>query len=281
MTTEKTPESKEDNQEATPNPHSSAEQAIKDSTIKSESKSGMRMKFIPDSRSGKVSFAIGGFVGLILVLLVGVMLFGSSSTLNKNKSTKQLTPVEIKDLDPDNNSEGYIQSAPANFGHYTLDLSFSQPALIKSSSFEEKIGEQISWSDGFAIVAVSIDRDYRPASEFTYKEVAEAGDELVRVNFLIGNASSNSMTIGYNDLALYAEAIGMDKVESERISEDTYSPKDGQILGAKQIQKISLHYRVKRDQQFYITKSKTFDQKQAKIKNGEEKKPTLTLKINL
>lgn len=281
MTTDKLPEIKEDNQKSpSPPVHSSAEQAIKDSGIKAEAKEGRKRKFIPESKSAKVSMILAIFVAALLVLLLGAMLVGGGSS-TKKKTAQQSNPVEVKDLDPDNNSAGYIQSPPAAFGIYALDLNFVQPEMIKSTSSEAKLGEQVSWDDGFAILAASVDRDYRPASEFDYKKVAEAGDELVRVNFLVGNATSASIPIGYADLALYAEGAGMERVESERISEDTYSPKDGQTLGAKQTQKISLHYRVKRGQQFYITKTKTFDQRKAKVKNGEEKTPTLTLKINL
>lgn len=278
MTTNELPEPKADT-EAIPAPHSSAEQAIKKASIDSESQGGRKMKFIPEGRSSKVAFAAAGFVGIIVILLIVVMLAGGG--YGNKQTAEQSAPVEIKDLDPDNNSKGYVQSGPANFGSYSLDLSFGQPAIIKSSFSEAKLGEQISWQDGFAILAASVDRDYRPASEFDYKKIAEAGDELVRVNFLVGNASSVNIPIGYRDLALYAEGANISKTESARVSEDTYSPKDGQILGAKQTQKISLHFRVKRDQQFYITKSKTIDQKQAKVKNGEEKKPVLSLKINL
>lgn len=285
MTTDKLPKveqsSKNDNGDsAAPAVHSSAEKAIKQSAIDIESKGGRRIKFIPNSRSAKASFVIAGTVGVLLLLLVVVMIFGGGNP-KKTTVNSGSNPVVLKNLDTDNNSSGYTQSPTASFGTYSLDLEKSQPAIIKSTSLEGKIGEQLTWDDGFVIMATSVDRDFRPASEFTYKKIAEAGDELVRVNILVGNASPLNMDIGYKDLALYAAGEEMENTESERISEDTYSPRDGQILGSKQTQKISLHFRVKRDKQFTITKTKTFTQNNAKVKAGEEKNPVLKLKINL
>lgn len=280
MTTDKLPDvENEAVKKVAPAQHSSAEMAIKQSAIESESKGGRKIKFIPQSNAGKVSYAVAGFVGIILVLLVVVMLSGGGT--KKTGPQNSPNPVVLKDLDPNNNSSGYVQSPTASFGGYNLNLNLTQPPLIKSASFEATLGEQISWDDGFAVMAVSVDRDYRPASEFNYKKIAEAGDELVRVNLLVGNGSVTNMPIGYEDLAFYASAVGMENTKSERISEDTYSPKDGEILGSKQTQKISLHFRVKRGQEFVLVKSKTFTQNNAKVKNGEEKNPVLKLKINL
>lgn len=258
--------------------HSSAEQAIKNASIESESSAFRKPKFTSASKSTKVTMIIAGFGAVIVLLLVVVIALGGSK---KTSSNNTASPVVLKDLDIDNNSSGYIRSPVANFGAYSLNLGVSQPALIKSASFEEKIGGQITWDDGFAVLVTSIDRDYRPASEYNYKKIAEAGDELVRVNMLVGNASTSTMPIGYSDLAFYASVPAMENTEAERISEDTYSPKDGQTLGSKQTQKVSLHFRVKRGQQFAITKSKTFTQSNAKVKLGEEKNPVLSLKINL
>ena len=255
-----------------------AEQIIKDVSIESESRTGRKLKFIPESRSAKVSILAASGVGAILILLILVMLIGGGKN---NNPTNQSSPVVVKDLDPNNNSDGYTQSNPANFGQFSLDLNYDQPVMIKSNNFEGKVGDQISWPDGFAILVATVDRDYRLASEYDYKKITEAGDELVRVNVLVGNATNANMKIGYSDLQIYAENTQIGKVEPERISEDTYSPVEGQILGGKQTKKISLHYRVKRGQSFYITKTKTFTQNNAKVKNGEEKKPVLTLKINL
>jgi hypothetical protein len=67
----------------------------------------------------------------------------------------------------------------------------------------------------------------------------------------------------------------------ERISEDVYSPKDGQSLGARQTQNISLHFRVKRGSHFNVVKSQSFEQKKARKEKGEEKNPTLSLTIKL
>ncbi|HRV75844.1 MAG: hypothetical protein H6799_02465 [Candidatus Nomurabacteria bacterium] len=282
MTTDKLPDTNNtdfEKKDVNPPQHSSSEQVIKDSSIESRSHGFKKLKFIPESNSTKVIYLVAGFVGLILILLLILMLSGGGSS---NKKVNQKSdPVVIKDLEANNNSEGYVDSAPANFGEFSLNLNFSQPELIKSQLSEVNLGQQVSWQDGFAILAASVDRDYRPASEYDYKKVAEAGDEFVRVNFLVGNASYNNMNIGYDDLALYAEGAGLKKTEPERMSDDTYSPRDGQILGGKQTQKISLHFRVKRGQSFYITKSKSFTQNNAKVKNGEEKKPILTLRINL
>ena len=280
MTTDKLPEvDSEGVNNITPAQHSSAETAIKQSAIEGESKGGRKIKFIPQSKGAKASYAAAGFVGIILLLLIVVMLSGGGT--KKAGSQSSTNPVVLKDLETDNNSSGYVQSPTANFGSYALNLDLTQPALIKSASFETGAYEQISWDDGFAVMAVSVDRDFRPASEFNYKKIAEAGDELVRVNLLVGNGSSANMPIGYEDLAFYASAVGMENIKSERISEDTYSPKDGQVLGSKQTQKVSLHFRVKRGQEFAIVKSKTFTQNNAKVKNGEEKNPVLKLKINL
>ncbi len=279
MTTDKLPEAVDSRQDV-PTQHSVAEKVIKDANIESVSKGGRNLKFVPKSRNAKISLVAAGFLSIVVILLLVVMLSSGGSN-SSNNAARGLNPVEIKELKPNNNSPGYNPSTSADFGQYSLNLNYPLPSVLKSENMEIKVGQQASWGDGFAIMATSVDRDYRPASEFDYKKIAEAGDELVRVNLLVGNASDSNMLIGYSDLALYAEASGMTKTQPERISEDIYSPRDGQLLGAKQTAKISVHYRVERGQGFYITRSKTFQQKQAKTKNGEEKTPTLSLRINL
>lgn len=283
MTTDQEPKVNNPSEEdgGMPAPRSAAEQVIKNAAINSESKGGRKLKFVPESHSAKVVFLVGGAIGLIIILLVIILLLsGGRSSTNKN-TTSQSTPVVIKDLDPDNNSDGYIQSPPADFGQFSLNLNYPISSMIKSANYEAKIAEQVSWPDGFSILVANIDRDYRPASEFDYKKITEAGDELVRVNILVGNATNANMPIGYSDLQLYAENSELGRVEPERISEDTYSPVEGQLLGGKQTKKLSLHFSVKRGQEFSITKTKTFIQNNAKVKDGEEKKPVLNLKINL
>ena len=103
----------------------------------------------------------------------------------------------------------------------------------------------------------------------------------MRVNFVVGNATDQVAAIGYNDLALYSLSDDGVKKLPERISEDIYSPKDGQTLGARQTQNISLHFRVKRGSHFNVVKSQSFEQKKARENKGEEKNPVLNLIIKL
>lgn len=255
---------------------------VKDAAMESASRPGRKIRFIPKTKGGRLSVGLALGVGsaLVLVLLLS-LISGVKNSVKKGSPSSASNQVEVKKLATDNNSSGYSRSAAGDFSGYSLDLNFNQPAIISSKAFEAGPHQQVSWGNGFAILVASVDRDYRPASEFDYKKLAESGEEIVRVNFLIGNASSSNIAIGYNDLALYAEGAGMIRTPSERFSEDDYSPRDGQMLGAKQTQKVSLHYKVKRGQKFYVTKVQSIYQPEAKVKNGEEKNPTLSLKINL
>lgn len=234
-----------------------------------------------NSRGGKARVGLGGvFILFILTLFIVLSMGGDGAKKNTNINTLP-SDNDTNNQPTNNNSEGYVQSPNGQFSDLMLDLSFSQPTMIKSQDYEANIGQQISWQNGFAILAASIDRDYRPSSEFTYKQVAETGFEIVRVNFVVGNATNSSIPIGYDDLALYSVTDAGVRSESERFSEDVYAPKNGQLLGGKQMQKISLHYKVKRGEHFNITRTVTIDQKKANKSKGEEKFPVLNLKINL
>lgn len=232
-----------------------------------------------NSRGGKARIAVGALLSLLILLFLLILSMGGS----EKKQTVNNLPSEVSEVNQptNNNSEGYLQSPNGQFSDLMLDLNYGLPVMIKSQNYEANIGQQISWQNGFAILAASIDRDYRPASEFTYKQIAEKGEEIVRVNFVVGNATNSSFLIGYDDLALYSVTDAGVKSESERFSEDFFAPKNGQLLGGKQMQKISLHYRVKRGEHFNITKTVTIDQKKANKNKGEEKFPVLNLKINL
>ncbi len=233
-----------------------------------------------NSKGGKAR--VGLAIGLVLLILLFFLVLSLGSS-NKPKTTNNLpSETENNNSQPvNNNSAGYIQSPNGQFSDLILDVNYELPRIIKSQGYEANIGQQISWQNGFAVLVASVDRDYRPASEFTYKQIAETGDEIVRVNFVVGNATSQNMMIGYDDLALYSLTDAGIKSESERFTEDVYAPKNGQILGGKQIQKVSLHYRVKRGEHFNIVKSLTIEQKKAVKSKGEEKFPVLNLKINL
>lgn len=223
-------------------------------------------------------------VGLVLLLIV---VLGLALSLSGGGDKKKINTLDSEDSSEDNgvannNSAGYLQSPNGNFSsEVKLNTGYALPVLMVSKNDEVNLGEQVLWQNGFAAMATSIERDYRPASEFNYKKIAESGDELVRVNFVVGNASDKSMAIGYDDLGLYALTDDGVKKQSERISEDVYSPKNGQTLGAKQTQTISLHFRVKRGSHFNVVKSQTFDQKKARPNKGEERNPVLNLLIKL
>jgi hypothetical protein len=252
----------------------------KTAEMTADSKEGRRLKFIPTGTRSKAYLALVGVGGFLVFSLLLVLIFAGGGT-DRKINTISRNDVEQKDLEENNNSEGYLQSRPGDFGDYSLDLNLAQNKLYKSENIEVGLNEQASLQDGFLILAVSVDRDYRPASEFSYKRIAESGDELVRVNFIIGNATNSNMQIGYNDLALYSVEADGSRKEAQRVSEDIYSPKDGQVLGGKQSRRVSLHYRVKRSSQFFIEKTKIYEQRSARERDGEEKTPKLYLKINL
>lgn len=233
-----------------------------------------------NSKGGKARIGLGiGLAILTLLFLLVLSLGGSNKKQNINNLPSNTD--NSSDQPANNNSAGYLQSQNGQFSDLTLDLNYALPEIIKSQNYEVNLGQQISWQNGFAVLAASVDRDYRPASEFNYKQIAEVGDEIVRVNFVVGNATNQTMMIGYDDLALYSITDAGVKSESERFSEDAYAPRNGQVLGGKQMQQISLHYRVKRGEHFNIIKTITIDQKKAIKSKGEEKFPVLNLKINL
>jgi hypothetical protein len=262
-------------------PNSGPLDLAKTAEMTADSKEGRRLKFMPKGSSSKVTLILAGsgilfIVGLLLILMLGGGESGQRSVNNLNNE-----PVEQKNLEENNNSEGYLQTPPANFENYSLSLNYDQPELFKSEKVEVGFLKQANLQDGFSVFAVGVNRDYRPASEFTYKRIAESGDELVRVNLIVGNAKNSNVPIGYRDLGFYAIDTKGARKEAERISEDIYSPKDGQILGGKQSQKVSLHYRIKRGESFFLEKSRSYQQKGAREKEGQEKNPVLYLKINL
>ncbi len=233
------------------------------------------------SRGGKAKYALLGLLGLLLILML-VLFSALNGGSGKNKGINVLTDdSDDNQVVVNNNSSGYVQSPNGNFGSYTLDTNYALPTIIVSKYSEAALGEPIQWQNGFTTIVTSVERDYRPASEFDYKRIAETGDELVRVNFLVANATDLVMPIGYLDLAFYSiNAEGVQN-ESERIAEDVYSPKNGQTLGGRQTQKVSQHYRVKRGSHFDIVRTKTLEQPKARISKGEEKFPVLSFKIYL
>ncbi len=234
------------------------------------------------SRGGKAKYALFGLLGLLLILML-VLFSALNGGNSKNKGINVLTDNDDDDsqVTVNNNSSGYFQSPNGNFGNYTLDVNYPLPTIFATKYHEAVLGSPIQWESGFTTLVTSVERDYRPASEFDYKKVAETGDELVRVNFLVANATDVVMPIGYLDLAFYSiNAEGVQN-ESERIAEDVYSPKNGQTLGGRQTQKISQHYRVKRGTHFDIVKTQAFEQPKAKKSKGEEKNPVLSFKIIL
>ena len=265
----------------------SAERLSKEKTMQISDKPGRRLKFNPPkSRSGKASMLGIALVGLLVVVLILVGLLGKGGdggigSVIGGEKTAEESQIADRDLPDNNNSSGYLQSPPGDFGSSKLNLGFELPKLMATRHDEAGVNQQISWQDGFAVMVVGVDRDYRPISEFSYKRISQSGDELVRVNFLIGNASLYNMPIGYNDLSLYAKLADGSTLESERIDEDTYSTRNGQVLGGKQTRKISMHYRVKRGSSFSIVRSKQFTQDQAQEDKGEERNPKLSLTINL
>jgi len=255
---------------------------VNNGAIMAEDTKSSKMSLLDiNSKSAKAKAGLGGGLILAIIIFFAVLSMGGSKKDSNVINTLPSDNSDNSNQPTDNNSEGYLQSGNGQFSDLVLDVNYALPTIIKSQNYQVDIGQQVSWQDGFAVLAASIDRDYRPASEFTYKAIAEAGDELVRVNFIVGNATDVSIPIGYNDLALYSITDSGVKSESERISEDVYSPKDGQILGGRKIQNISLHYRVKRGTHFDIVKTRTIDQKKANKSKGEEKFPVLNLRIKL
>ncbi len=259
------------------NPGTTAGGAI----LAEDTKTSKSAIFDLNSKSSKAKAGIGGAFLLFIVIFLAVLNAGGSGKNNSNTINTLPDNNSNSNQPTNNNSQGYFQSGNGQFSDLVLDVNYPLPTMIKSKNDQVDIGQQVSWQDGFAVLAASIDRDYRPASEFEYKAVAEDGDELVRVNFIVGNATDVSIPIGYDDLALYSITDDGVKTESERINEDLYSPKDGQILGGRKTQNISLHYRVKRGAHFNIVKTRTIDQKKANKQKGEEKFPVLNLKIIL
>jgi hypothetical protein len=254
----------------------------KEAEMKAAQKEGRRLKFnIQKSGSSKAILLLVGAGGLVILGLILVLILSGGESNKNTINTITDSPIEQRDLPEDNNSEGYLQTPPANFGTSTLNLNLTQPTLYRSENVEVNLNEQASMQDGFAVLVSSVERDYRPASEFYYKRIAESGDEIVRVNMLVGNATNANMPIGYGDLAFYSVQPDGTRKEAERISEDVYSPKDGQVLGGKQSRRVSLHYRVKRGTEFFLERTKLYEQNSAKEKEGEEKKPVLKVKINL
>jgi hypothetical protein len=265
---------------------STAEKLTKEKTMQISDKPGRRLKFNPPkTRKGKASFlalSLGGFliVALVLVSLLAKGGGDPGSVIGAKKTTEDKSATD-RNLPDNNNSSGYLQSPPANFNGSKLDLSFELPRMMVSKQDTASLKQQVSWQNGFAVMVVGVDRDYRPISEFSHKRIAQSGDELVRVNFLVGNATLYNIPVGYDDLSLYAKLADGTTVESERIDEDTYSTKNGQVLGGKQIRKVSMHYRLKRGSIFSIFRSKQFQQDEAEEDKGEERNPTLSLTINL
>ncbi len=232
------------------------------------------------SNPTKLKFSLAILVLMLVLAVAGLVALSGGG--GKKQITTLTEDSSGEDRATNNNSAGYLQSPNGNFSSpTTLNLSYALPELMVSKADMAGLNQQVAWQNGFTVMAVSVDRDYRPASEFTYKKIAESGDELVRVNFVVGNATGKTMAIGYNDLALYSLSDDGVKKLPERISEDVYSPKDGQNLGAGQTQNISLHFRIKRGSHFNIVKTQTFEQKKARENKGEEKNPVLSLVIQL
>lgn len=245
-------------------------------SVKSEGKPS-RLQFLKEHKN--IAALLGGVLMLVILLLVVVM--ATKSPKKKVANIVASNNSSASKVPENNNSAGYTQSAPADFQDFSLDLSSDPPQFIATKQFDSKIGEQVTWDDGFTILVTGVDKDYRQSSEFSYKNVAESGDEIIRVNMLIGNSTDNIMPIGYQDLALYLQAADGQKLDAERIPEDVYSPTDGQTLGGRQFRKISLHYRVKRGTTGSLIKTKSYTQSKATKQNGAERNPTQSLSINL
>jgi hypothetical protein len=258
------------------------EEKVKSSMMKSFSKDGRRLKFIPSGKKGPKSILL--ITGLILALIIGA----AALILSSGRSAPNIKPTASSDdgksntvVPENNNSSGYISSGSADFKGASLNLNYQIPDLAKSEDLKANIGQQLTLQTGFAIKVVSLERDWRPASEYVYKEVSQAGDEIVRVNVVVGNASIKNMDLSYGGLALYVESYEGKRFDPEPATEDSYSPKNGQSLSPQQFRNISLHYRVPRGAKLRLVKSVTLKQDRAKEKDGQERAPKLSLSIDL
>lgn len=258
-----------------------AEEKLRETMIDVSSKPGRKLKFNPSDRNKTlkmIAYLLGGVLLFSLLLIVVLGLF--------KKAPGELDvrePTADRPFEDNNNSKDYKPSLDGVFEGFSIDTSQEVPAIVSSQSFNISLGQQATLSNGFAVIATSIDRDFKPKSEFDYKKVNESGKQYIRVNLLIGNLSQASMPIGYTDLDLYLQTAesGALKIESQRITEGVFAPVDGQLLGSKQVRKISLHYIINKSATgLSLTKSIQIKQKENK-KENIEKNPTLSLNIKL
>lgn len=257
------------------------EQKLRNTLMDISSRPGRSLKFSPQGGSKTIKLVAGVFIA---ILLIGSTALFVSARLNREPTTvDQNQSVTERQFGSDNNSEDYSPSPAGNFQSSSIDFAQSLPPIVKSQNIEAAQGTQATMPDGFAILVASVDKDYKPQSEFDYKKADESGAQYIRVNLIIGNLSDSAMPIGYDDIGLYmdAQTPGNDKIEAKRVTESIYSPVDGQKLGLKQSRKISLHYIVpKNTNNLILAKTKVVIQKADK-KSGAEKDPTVTLKIKL
>ncbi len=264
------------------------EEKVKQRSVEALQKEGRRLKFIPRKKGSKQLFTILAVLLIVgLVLLVVFEINKSRSNSGSNPAQKNLTSQsgsnDELDVNANNNSEGYHPSGPGDFGSTSLNLSYSAPEFAKTENIEVYLNQQANLQNGYSFKVVSVDRDWRPASEYTYRQIAEAGDEVVRVNLVVGNGTQSNLNISYGGLSFYLEDLDSKvKLNPERFVEDIYSPKDGQSLPAKQTRQISLHFKVKRGaSKLSLTRSEQLKQSKANPRLGQERDPILSLRINL
>ena len=160
----------------------------------------------PAGGGKKILVIFGGLI-LALLLLGGAAFAGY--TMGKTAGSQQAAT----EFQQQQAAAQQTQNTSASTQNVTLDLSNTvQTNQVKDEELTGKIGEPISASDGFVVQVTNIERKFT-TDEADYQ--LDDGKELVKVNFVMGNAAEDrAKTIKSSELYL-EEGTDQTKVTPE------------------------------------------------------------------
>lgn len=151
----------------------------------------------PQTSTAKKVIIITTGIVLVLSLLGGVGF--AAYTMGKNagyaggvEDTKKSFASQSKDTDNTQNTN----DKDAENDNELLNFEMAQP-VYKEEAVSGIVGEQLQLSDGMVLYVKDVERNFQP-SDASYSSMP--GEELIKVNLLVGNADATQSKVISNDM---------------------------------------------------------------------------------
>ena len=143
---------------------------------------------LPKKSSGKLKKVLLTLLGIIVVLGAAAGAYYYGFTTGKTKGQKEAAADYQSKLANLQKDQTNANSSDTQASDAELDLSSLQDPKYIDETIEGEIGKQVSASDGLVLKVTNIERNYK-STDSNYK--LDSSKELVKVNFIIGNAAKD------------------------------------------------------------------------------------------